>query len=418
MNTDLPAGAPAGDSTPKADTMARQFIRHADASANPFSRLSGTWASLPKGVRLLAGLLFAAFLYMMPWLSQDEGWGFLPKLPLIPTTGTDFTGVLTLYVIPYVIIALGLNVVVGQAGLLDLGYVGFFATGAYTVGVLTSKHAHWQWFIALIVAVAITMLFGVVLGAPTLRLRGDYLAIVTLGFGEIIRIVAKNSSWLGATEGVSNIPLPPSPLGPPTAGGVAIEGARNKLFGLIPLPQNFPKAEVGILDKKWLWVVGLSFVLLVMFALSLIEKSRVGRAWAAIREDEDAAELMGVPTFTFKLWAFAIGAGVGAIGGVFYGSTNSAIYPADFQIQKSILFIAAVVMGGLGNRYGAALGGFVVAYLPERLRFVQDKRYLVFGLILLLMMIFRPQGLIPRKTKARRAAPAPSVLVNKAGGAS
>jgi branched-chain amino acid transport system permease protein len=147
-------------------------------------------------------------------------------------------------------------------------------------------------------------------------------------------------------------------------------------------------------------VFGLTLILLVVFLLRRVEQSRVGRAWTAIREDEDAAELMGVPTFKFKLWAFAIGASVGGLAGAFYAGKNITIYPADFQIANSILFLAAVVLGGPGNMWGVIVGGFAIAYLPERFRFLQDKRYLVFGIALVIMMIFRPQGLLPRRQRA------------------
>ena len=377
------------DTVPVDDSMAKEFIRAATQSS-PRSKFSPLdWISeLPRSTRMALGLTFLAFVYVLPWLK----W-----LPLLPTTGSDFSTVLTTAVVPYVLIALGLNVVVGQAGLLDLGYVGFFAVGAYTMGVLTTKHAHWSgilWFAALVVSVAVAAAMGILLGLPVLRLRGDYLAIVTLGFGEIIRIVAKNTSWLGAAEGISGIPSMPS----------------------------FLWFKIGILEARWLWTIGLSVILLVIFALSLLERSRVGRAWTAIREDEDAAELMGVPTFKFKLLAFSIGASVGSLGGVFYTTRNSAIYENQFAIQQSILFLAAVVLGGLGNRYGAVLGGFLVAYLPERLRFLADKRFFAFGIVLVFMMIFRPQGLLPRRAKARTASnsavDAKSVADIAVGGAS
>jgi branched-chain amino acid transport system permease protein len=274
-----------------------------------------------------------------------------------------------------VLIALGLNVVVGMAGLLDLGYVGFYATGAYTVGILTSKHATWPWLLAFPLGVVVSLLIGVLLGAPTLRLRGDYLAIVTLGFGEIIRLSAQNFDFLGASEGISAIKRPPS-------------------AGFEPYSESL---------NKWYWVIGLTLILIVLFFLARLENSRVGRAWTAIREDEDAAELMGVPTFKYKLWAFAIGAAIGGLSGAFYAGQLTTIYPTGFDINKSILFLAAVVMGGLGNKWGAVLGGFAVAYLPERFRFIEDKRFVVFGLVLILMMIFRPQGLLPRKAGGKPA---------------
>ena len=379
---------PNNDTVPVDESMAKELIKAATKSSprNRFSPIEW-FSNLPNQVRLAISLIFLGFLYVLPWLT----W-----LPVLPTTGSDFSTVLTTLVVPYVLIALGLNVVVGQAGLLDLGYVGFFAIGAYTMGVLTTKHFQWDgilWFAALVVAVAVTSGLGVLIGAPTLRLRGDYLAIVTLGFGEIIRIVAKNTAWLGAAEGISGIPSMPS----------------------------FLWFKIDILEARWLWTIGLSVILLVIFILSLLERSRVGRAWTAVREDEDAAELMGVPTFKFKLLAFAIGAAIGGLGGVFYTTRNSAIYENQFAIQQSILFLAAVVLGGLGNRYGAVLGGFLVAYLPERLRFLADKRYFAFGIVLVFMMIFRPQGLLPRRTKARTATDAPQVSVSTSvspGGAS
>lgn len=331
---------------------------------SPVAELRSSWEGLPLNIRRGIGVLLIAYLFVMPW--------FPP--PLIRTPDTDFSSLLAGNIVPFIIVALGLNVVVGMAGLLDLGYAGFFATGAYTVGVLTSKHASVPWLVAMVAAVAVSMLFGVLLGAPTLRLRGDYLAIVTLGFGEIIRLSAQNFGWLGASEGISGIKRPPS----------------------------FGPVKFSALENRWYWVFGLVLILLLVFGLSLLENSRVGRAWNAIREDEDAAELMGVPTFTFKLWAFAIGAAIGGLAGAFYAGKLNTIYPKNFEISQSILFLAAIVLGGLGNRWGAILGGALVAYLPERFRFVGDKRILWFGLALMLMMIFRPSGLLPRKLAGRR----------------
>ena len=359
--------------------LVRKFSAHAaqtaaDAGPGRFAGLGKRWNALPAGTRRVVTALGVLLLFALPWYQQH--------LPLIPTTGTDFNSVLAGTVVPFVLMALGLNVVVGMAGLLDLGYVGFFATGAYTVGVLTSKHASVPWFLAMVAAVVVTMLFGVVLGAPTLRLRGDYLAIVTLGFGEIIRITAKNTRWLGAAEGISDIKRPPS----------------------------FGPVKFTVLENRWYWVFGLVLIVGVVEMQRLLERSRVGRAWNAIREDEDAAELMGVPTFQFKLWAFAIGASIGGLAGAFYGGKLTTIYPSDFEIAKSVLFIAAIVLGGIGNRWGAILGASLVAYLPERFRFVADKRTLLFGLALLAMMIFRPQGLLPRKVGTEHVADDPKAV--------
>jgi len=205
-----------------------------------------------------------------------------------------------------------------------------------------------------------------------LRLRGDYLAIVTLGFGEIIRITANNSDWLGGPRGIKNIKRPPN-IGP---------------------------LEFGVLDAKPYWYLGLTVILLVIFVLRRLEQSRVGRAWAAVREDEDAAELMGVHTFRFKLWAFAIGAAIGGFAGVLYAGKVGFINPDNFQLQMSILFLAAVVLGGTGNMYGAIMGGVLVAWMPERFRTFSEQRYFVFGVALVLVMVFRPQGIIPRRAAA------------------
>jgi branched-chain amino acid transport system permease protein len=330
---------------------------------SPLDEKSPNWRG---PARSGGAILAVACTYVLPMWSG---------LPWIRTTDVDFLTLLCSSVVPFILIALGLNVVVGMAGLLDLGYVGFYATGAYAVGVLTSKHASWPWLAAFPIGVVVSLLIGVLLGAPTLRLRGDYLAIVTLGFGEIIRISVQNFEFFGASEGISAIQRPPS-------------------LGFAPYSEPL---------NKWYWVIGATLVFVVLFLLTRLENSRVGRAWTAIREDEDAAELMGVPTFKYKLWAFAIGAAIGGLSGAYYAGQLTTIYPKGFDINKSILFLAAVVLGGLGNKWGAVLGGFAVAYLPERFRFIEDKRFVVFGLVLILMMIFRPQGLLPRKAGGKPA---------------
>jgi branched-chain amino acid transport system permease protein len=334
------------------------------------------WKSMSRVQRLSGYALAVLALYLAPWWPKVPGIGWLVNTP-----GTQFSTVLNDQVIIFVLVALGLNVVVGLAGLLDLGYVGFYAVGAYVVGVLTSQHASLPWIVALPIAVVVSMLVGVILGTPTLRLRGDYLAIVTLGFGEIIRISAKNLDWLGASRGISDIGKPPS-IGP---------------------------LKFGVIDPKPYYWLGLTLVFLVVFCLYRLEESRVGRAWTAIREDEDAAELMGVNTFKFKLWAFAIGAAVGGLAGAHYAGKVGFISPDNFPLQLSILFLAAVVLGGSGNMYGAILGGIMVAWLPERFRNFTDKRVLVFGIALVLVMVFRPEGLLPRRVRTKtpmRSSPA------------
>jgi branched-chain amino acid transport system permease protein len=291
----------------------------------------------------------------------------------------------------FILLGLGLNVVVGEAGLLDLGYVAFFAVGAYTTAKLTTTE-HWLAWETLPVAIVLAMVAGVVLGGPTLRLRGDYLAIVTLGFGEIVRIIAHNTDSLGGPRGITGIAHPGKVLGAD--------------FGLDPLPYYYLA----------LAAIGLTIVMIVR-----LTRSRVGRSWAAIREDEDAAESMGVHTFTMKLWAFAIGASTGGLGGWIYASKVSYINPDNFPFFLSVTILAGVILGGMGSIPGVIAGGFAIAFLPEYLRDaaagkeitkvlnfltggsaqdVTEYRVLLFGAALVVMMIFRPQGLIPSRQRA------------------
>jgi branched-chain amino acid transport system permease protein len=328
--------------------------------------------------------------------------------PLLTTTDSDFGGVMV-NAASYALVAVGLNIVIGYAGLLDLGYVGFYAIGAYTTGILTSQHAHWPFFLALPVAVAVTMVSGVILGGPAIRVRGDYLAIVTLGFGEIISIAARNSNWLGAAAGIKDIPPPPS-IGPNPPGGLGKHGLfmipHLQWNGLVPSVDNLHKTPFlifGVLDAiPYYWLV-LTVIVIVMVADVLVKDSRVGRAWEASREDEDAAELMGVPTFRYKLLAFATGAAIGGIAGSMLAAGQGGyISPDAFPLQLSMLFVASVLIGGAGNRWGALIGGVLVAYLPERFRGLSDWRLLIFGLSLMLIVTFRPQGILPPR-RTRRA---------------
>ena len=348
-------------------------------------------------VKVLLVLLVTLFVYALPLL----------RPPLITTNQIDFGGVMFTVAI-FALIAVGLNIVIGYAGLLDLGYVGFYATGAYTVGVLTSQHGSWPFFLALPVAVVVTMITGVILGAPTLRVRGDYLAIVTLGFGEIIRISAKNIEWLGAASGIKNIPHPnnlgPAPTPPFEPGGM-FDIPRVQWDGIVPSLDHDRSTHFLIFGATdaipYYWVI-LTALILVLIGDRLIKASRIGRAWEATREDEDAAELMGVPTFKYKLMAFALGAAIGGLAGSFYASGQGGyINPDSFPLLYSMLFVAAVIVGGSGNRWGAIMGGVLVAYLPERFREFSDYRYLVFGLALMTLAIWRPGGLLPPR-RARR----------------
>lgn len=345
-------------------------------------------SALPRSVKIVLWALFAVFLFALPLLN----------IPFITTADSDFGGVL-FTVATYVLVALGLNIVVGYAGLLDLGYVGFYAIGAYVVGVLSSKHASIPWLIAVPIAIVVTMISGVILGAPTLRVRGDYLAIVTLGFGEIVRLSLINTDWLGGAQGISDIPRPP---GIDLFEVPSLDWSSGVPVVNLDSTTSFIKFGIGdFIPYYWLALVIIALVL--VFDI-LVKNSRVGRAWEATREDEDAAELMGVPTFRFKLLAFSLGAAIGGLSGALFAGKAGFISPDSFQLLLSILFIAAVVVGGAGNRWGVIVGAIVVSYFPERFREFADFRVLVFGLALMLLAIFRPQGIIPpgRSRRVRR----------------
>ena len=299
---------------------------------------------------------------------------------LLPFAGASFLAtpiaaydaVLVYPVAIFVLMSLGLNIVVGKSGMLDLGYVAFFAIGAYTNGLL-SMHTDLNTWEIMPIGIAAAMIAGVLLGIPTLRLRGDYLAIVTLGFGEIIRIVALNVSWTNGPNGISGIQMPPPILG-----------------------QEFALDD----QKLFFWVV-LVMILLTIWMIRRLTVRRPGRAWEAIRQDEDAAELMGVPTLKYKVWSFTLGAAVGGAAGVLYASKNLFISPEMFTLNVSILILACVVFGGIGNIWGVILGGAILGYLPDRIRFLSDARLLVFGLVLVVVMNFRPDGLLPRKKREK-----------------
>ncbi|RAY16466.1 branched-chain amino acid ABC transporter permease [Actinomadura craniellae] len=342
------------------------------------------WAHAPGAARWAVYILLIIGAVILP--SETVGNVMSPH--------SDWTTLLFFPIGGYILLAIGLNVVVGQAGLLDLGYVAFFAIGAYTMAILGKMHG-WNFWEVLPVGIFLAALSGVILGAPTLRLRGDYLAIVTLGFGEIIRITARNTDSIGGPNGISGIPHPPTlsewefpDVEPLTSLG---------LGGMAPL-------KYGALDMRPYYYLMLITIIIVIIFVKRLESSRVGRAWASIREDEDAAELMGVPTFKFKLAAFAIGASIGGAAGVLYGAQATSIIPANFPFIVSAIILAAVVLGGSGNLPGVILGAFLIAWLPERFRGLQDYRILVFGGALVLMMALRPEGLLPsRRRKAELA---------------
>jgi branched-chain amino acid transport system permease protein len=364
----------------------------ASASVSPPARKRRSFreriTALPKPAKLGLMVLAALFAYALPLLEP----------PFISTPGTDFGGVLFTVAV-YMLVALGLNIVVGYAGLLDLGYVAFYAVGAYTVAVLTSEHGNWPYLLAIPMAVGVAMLSGLALGAPTLRVRGDYLAIVTLGFGEIVRLTLINTPWLGAAAGIARIDRPPS-----------IELFRiphlnwDSGIPLVDLRQTTIFLRFGVVDLIPYYWLAVTVIILVLIGDTLIKNSRVGRSWEATREDEDAAELMGVPTFKFKLLAFAMGAFVGGLSGALFAGRQGFVSPQSFLLLLSILFVAAVVVGGQGNRWGVMIGAAIVAYLPERFRGFEEWRVMLFGAALIVLAIYRPQGILPprRTVRARR----------------
>ena len=341
--------------------------------------------ALPTWAKVVLMVVAALFAYLLPILN----------IPGITTTDSDFASVLFLCAL-YALVALGLNIVIGYAGLLDLGYIGFFAVGAYAVGVWGSLHSQLPFLILIPVAIIVTGISGLLLGWPTLRVRGDYLAIVTLGFGEIIRLVLVNSEWTGAAAGISNVPKPPSfPLFEiPTldwSTGVPI----------VNLDRTVKFLEFGVTDATPYYWLALTVVIIVLFLDVLMQRSRVGRSWEATREDEDAAELMGVPTFRFKLLAFATGATIGGLSGALFAAKQGFINPDNFTIIYSVMFVAMVVVGGQGNRWGVVTAAVLLTWLPEQLRFLSDFRYLLFGAALMALAIYRPQGLLPPKRNVR-----------------
>ncbi|MEA2933213.1 MAG: branched-chain amino acid transport system permease protein [Actinomycetota bacterium] len=283
--------------------------------------------------------------------------------------------------------ALGLNVVVGLAGLLDLGYVAFFGVGAYVGALLagatvTTVHLHLPFLLVVLLGAVIAAAFGVLLGAPTLRLRGDYLAIVTLGFGEIFRIAVNN--WDGLTRGPNGISGVPN---------LAVQnydfGAGHQVLG-ISLP--------GFANYYFVELLLLAFAIT---AFSRLNGSRIGRAWVAIREDEVAAAAMGVDTVRLKLLAFAIGAFMAGAAGTVNAHVTTQVSPDSYTFLESILLVAAVVLGGMGSVPGALLGSAALFVIPEKLRAFQDKRLLLFGAALILMMRFRPEGIVPSRRRQR-----------------
>lgn len=270
----------------------------------------------------------------------------------------------------YIILGLGLNIIVGMAGQLVLGYVAFFAIGAYTMALLTAPQPHqltWNFWVAAIVAILLAALTGILLGLPILRLRGDYLAIVTLGFGEIIRIMLRSDLMTPITAGP--------------------RGVRD-----IVQPSIFGYSLAS--DTNFLYLI-LVAVVFFIFITNRLQNSRTGRSWVAIREDETAARATGINTFQSKLLALAVGAAFAGLAGAFFASRNQFTGPEDHGLMVSINVLALVIVGGMGSIPGIILGAFALKGLPEILRELENYRLLVFGALLVVMMIIRPEGLWP-----------------------
>ena len=360
-----------------------------------FGSLGERWNALPRQQQWAFLIVVVVLAYLLPLINP----------PIITTEPGNNFALACFDMARFALIAVGLNVVVGYAGLLDLGYVAFFAVGSYCAAMLTSPdspflHIPYLWTIP--VAMAVTMFFGVVLGVPTLRLRGDYLAIVTLGFGEIVRILATIIPAMKGQVGFQNVGHPP---------GTEADGT--------PIFSN----SNGV---PWYWLT-LTIIIVITLLVGNLERSRVGRAWIAIREDEDAAEIMGVPTFKYKVWAFAIGAAVGGLSGALFSGQIGFVNNQKFDVPTSILFLAAVVLGGAGNKVGAIIGGAIVAYIPLRFTAIADYKYLIFGLALVALMLWRARGLLPARQRllaygrtayqrvADRASAAPTAVATKDG---
>jgi branched-chain amino acid transport system permease protein len=335
----------------------------------------------------------------------------LAVLPFaLAVIGTAWVRITNLAVL-YILLSLGLNIVVGFAGLLDLGYIAFYAVGAYVYALLASPHfnLHWPFWVILPIGALVACMFGVLLGTPTLKLRGDYLAIVTLGFGEIIRIFLNNLSQpINITNGPQGITL--------------IDPFR---FGSF----SFAKSETvagltfsGPIKYYYLLVIVMLFVIVINLRL---QNSRIGRAWEAIREDEIAARSMGINTRNMKLLAFAMGASFGGVAGGMFSAIQGFISPESFVLVESVNILAMVVLGGMGNIWGVILGALLLSFVPEVLRYTVGPaqqavfgrtlidpeviRMLLFGITLVAMMLFRPAGILPsalRKRELETARPA------------
>jgi branched-chain amino acid transport system permease protein len=327
----------------------------------------------------------------------------LIALPFVlAIAGTAWVRITNLAIL-FVLLSLGLNIVVGFAGLLDLGYIAFYAVGAYTYALLASPHfnLHLPWWAILPIGAAVACFFGVILGAPTLKLRGDYLAIVTLGFGEIVRIFLNNLSQpVNITRGPQGI----AGIDPVRIGGIDFSRSDSVLGVVLSGPMKY-------------YYLLLALMLAIILVNVRLQNSRIGRAWEAIREDEIAAKAMGINTRNVKLLAFAMGASFGGVAGAIFSATQQFVSPESFGLFESVIVLAMVVLGGMGHIPGVILGAVLLTLLPEVLRYTMEPlqhalfgrvyidaeivRLLVFGIALVAIMLYRPAGLWPSAVRKR-----------------
>ena len=297
----------------------------------------------------------------------------IPALFIVSIFALAFPFVFSLYqtnimitAMIYVLLGLGLNIVVGVAGLLDLGYAAFYCVGAYSYALLNYHFGFGFWSV-LGIGAGLAALFGIILGFPVLRLRGDYLAIVTLGFGEIIRLIMENwNEFSFGPSGIANIPRP----------------------GFFGVEMNIEQVTIYV----YFLMIGMS--LFTIFVVNRLQDSRIGRAWIALREDEVACQAMGIDKRKTKLMAFALGATWAGFAGVIFAAKTTFINPASFTLWESINILCVVVLGGMGSIVGVIVGAFVLILLPEYLRFLSEYRILAFGAVLVVMMVFRPGGIV------------------------
>ncbi len=378
-------------------------LRHGQYVVLPLAAIAAGLAAEHMTIRWAFAMIIAASYLMLRSSTNLFGIVVLgAMLAYLPEHMDLFERGILFDVALYAMLGIGLNIVVGYAGLLDLGYVAFFAVGAYLFALLSAPEVGGgfdvgtSFWLVLPMAMVVAALVGVLLGIPVLRLRGDYLAIVTLGFGEIIGIMLNNEGATGLIGKHVN----------------STHGLTNGSVGVFSIPKPY-FFDIKLATPHEMYYVVLVGCLLAAFAAERIRVSRVGRAWEAIREDEDVAAAMGVNTTQYKLLAFAIGASIGGLGGAIFAAKQSAVFPSDFNLDVSVNVLALVIIGGMGNVRGVVLGSLLLIGLPDVLRdfsidlgFVSldnlgaDYRLVIFGAALVAVMVLRPEGLLPSRRRA------------------